>query len=71
MKEHYDVISKIGTEDIEFKKLKWRNLNSQWVEPDVRDEIILYVEKMVMRTHMNKKDLIKKINIPRSVTTNE
>lgn len=36
------------------------------MEPDIRDEIILYVEEMSMRTNIKKKELIKQIAIPKS-----
>jgi transposase InsO family protein len=41
-------------------------LNGKWVEPDIRDEIILYVEEMSSRTNLNKNELIKRIKIPKS-----
>ncbi len=35
LRERDKVISEIVSENIELKKLRWRNLNGQWVEPDV------------------------------------
>lgn len=40
LKKNQDAIHWQLSENIEIKKYRWRDLNSLWVEPDIRDDII-------------------------------
>lgn len=45
------------------KKSEWINLNGRWVEPEIRDKVVDYIEKMSQITEIDKRTIISWVGI--------
>jgi len=45
------------------KKYRWGNMNGQWVEPDIRDSVVGFIEAIIPKTDIQLKKLLTMIGI--------
>ena len=64
LKDKDQLISElVEGEHIFKKKSEWINLNGRWVEPEIRDQFVDYIEKMSQRTEIDKRTIISWVGI--------
>jgi len=48
------------------KKAEWGELTEQWVEPDIRDQVVIYVREMAGHNRLSQQWFVKRLGIQMS-----